>query len=181
MNSENFKTMKKIALLGFTLIMFLFSCNKKDDVGDINNIEVEKYIELLKAGEYEFWELPPFTAEDIPALLQYRNETQMITRFPRNLLSSYGMPECKLGMYVLWTVESIRAVAIKSKYLTGRFPTQNPVLFIRTSDGLQMDNTDESHTVAAKAYFDWWEENKHKDFDVFKNIDPLAETDYRWH
>ena len=164
----------------FILLFSLLSCNK-DDVGDINNIEVDKYIEMLKAGEYEFWELPPFTAEDIPALLQYRNETQMITRFPRNLLSSYGMPECKLGMYVLWTIESIRAVAIKSKYLTGRFPSQNPVLFIRTSDGLQMDNTDESHAVAAKVYFDWRNENKHKDFEEFKNIDPLAETDYRWH
>jgi hypothetical protein len=165
--------MKNFKIL--VLIIFLFSalgCDKDDEV-DMNNIEVEKYIELLKKGEYKSWELPPFTAEDIPTLLQYRNESQMITGFPRNLLSSLGMPECKLGMYVLWTIESIRAVAIKSEYLTGRFPSQNPVLFIRTSD--------ESHAVAAKAYFDWWNENKHKDFDTFKNIDPIAETDYRWH
>lgn len=173
--------MKTFRISVLVILLFsLLSCNK-DDVGDINNIEVDKYIEMLKAGEYEFWELPPFTAEDIPALLQYRNETQMITRFPRNLLSSSGMPECKLGMYVLWTIESIRAVAIKSKYLTGRFPSQNPVLFFGTSEGLQLVNNDESHAVAAKAYFDWWEENKHKDFEAFKNIDPLAKTDYRWH
>jgi translation elongation factor EF-Tu-like GTPase len=173
--------MKTFKILG--LIIFLFSalgCDKDDEI-DIDNIEVEKYIELLKKGEYESWDLPPFTAEDIPALLQYRNETQVITRFPRNLLSSYGMPECKLGMHVLWTIESIRAVAIKSKYLTGRFPSQNPVLALRNSEGIELVNTDESHAVAAKAYFDWWNENKLKDFDEFKNIDPLAETDYRWH
>ena len=38
-----------------------------------------------------------------------------------------------------------------------------------------------SHTMAAKAYFDWWENNKDKKFDDFKNIDPLENTDYKWH
>jgi len=39
----------------------------------------------------------------------------------------------------------------------------------------------ESHQIAAKAYFDWWENNKQKNFNEFKNIDPLKYTDYRWH
>jgi len=172
--------MKKIVLLGFTL-MFLFSCNKKDDEIDINNIDVEKYIELLKAGEYEFLKLPPFTAQDIPALLQYRNENQVITNFPRNMISSLMMPECKLGMYVLWTIEAIRTDLIITEHLLGGFPSQNPVLGLRYSEELQLVTSEESHAIAAKAYFDWWNENKHKDFEEFKNIDPLAETDYRWH
>ena len=172
------KTLKILAL-----IIFLFSalgCDKDDEV-DINNIEVEKYIELLKAGEYEFLKLPPFTAQDIPALLQYRNENQVITNFPRNMISSLIMPECKLGMYVLWTIETIRTDLIKTEHVLGNFPSQNPVLALRNSEGLQLVDNDESHAVAAKAYFDWWNENKHKDFDAFKNIDPLAKTDYRWH
>ncbi|WP_372948415.1 DUF4943 family protein [Mariniphaga sp.] len=165
------------------LIIFLFSalgCDK-DDVVDINNIEVEKYIELLKKGEYKFLKLPPFTAEDIPLLLQYRNENQMITNFPHNMFSSLMIPECKLGMYVLWTIEAIRTDAIKTEHVFGNFPSQNLVLGLRNSEGLELVNSDESHAVAAKAYFDWWNENKHKNFDEFKNIDPLAETDYRWH
>jgi hypothetical protein len=161
--------------------MFLFSCNKKDDVDDINNINVEEFIELLKKGEYKFLKLPPFTAEEIPLLLQYRNENQMITNFPHNMVSSFMVPECKLGMYVLWTIESIRTDAIKTEHVLGSYPSQNPVLALRNSEELQLVDDDESHAIAAKAYFDWWNENKHKDFDEFKNIDPLAETDYRWH
>jgi hypothetical protein len=167
----------------FVLVILFFSlpgCNKDDEV-DIKNIDVEKYIELLKKGEYKFLKLPPFTDEDIPVLLQYRNENQVITNFPRNMISSLMMPECKLGMYVLWTIESIRTDLIKTEHVLGSFPSQNPVLGLRNSEGIELVNTDESHAVAAKAYFDWWNENKHKNFDEFKNIDPLAETDYRWH
>lgn len=29
----------------------------------------------------------------------------------------------------------------------------------------------------AEAYFDWWESNEQKDFGMFNNIDPLADTD----
>ena len=173
--------MKTFRISVLVILLFsLLSCNK-DDVGDINNIEVDKYIEMLKAGEYEFLKLPPFTAQDIPALLQYRNENQVITNFPRNMISSLMMPECKLGMYVLWTIESIRKDLIKTENVLGSFPSQNPVLGLRYSEELQLVTSEESHAVAAKAYFDWWNENKHKDFDAFKNIDPLAETDYRWH
>lgn len=172
------KTFKIVVLI--SLLFSLMSCNK-DDVGDINNIGVEKYIELLKAGEYEFLKLPPFTAQDIPALLQYRNENQVITNFPRNMISSLMMPECKLGMYVLWTIESIRTDLIKTEHVLGSFPSQNPVLGLRNSEELQLVTSEESHAVAAKAYFDWWNENKHKGFEEFKKIDPLAETEYRWH
>ena len=84
-------------------------------------------------------------------------------------------------MYVLWTIESVRAVAINSKYLIMRFPSQNPILAIKDSDESDLVTDNESHEIAAKAYFDWWENNKYKDFDEFKNIDPLIETDYRWH
>jgi len=35
--------------------------------------------------------------------------------------------------------------------------------------------------IAAKAYSDWWENNKQKDFNDFKSIDPLAGTSYKWH
>ena len=40
---------------------------------------------------------------------------------------------------------------------------------------------DASHAAAAKAYYDWWTSNQDTDFDDFKAIDPLEDTDYRWH
>ncbi len=171
-------TLKHLIYLIF--LISLISCDKNDDK-EITNLDVETYIELLKSNQYDSLNLPSFTYNDIPALLQYRNENQIISNFPHNPISSLWGPECKLGMYVLWTIESIRAVSINSEYLIMRFPSQNPILALRNSVELELISDDASHTIAANAYYDWWENNKNKDFDDFKNVDPLENTDYRWH
>ena len=166
----------KILLKSFiivTLIGFL-GCEKQTD-----NPEVETYINQLISGNYESMELPDFNTSDISALLNYRNETTIITDFPCNPISSFWQQECKLGMFVLWTIESIRAVEIDSEYLIGRFPSQNPVLALRDAPELDMVFDDKSHTDAAKAYNDWWN-SIHLFRDKIK-IDPLEDTKYRWH
>jgi len=170
------KTVKTIILL--VAFAGLISCN---DNKEINNLTVDRYVELLKASQYDSTNLPAFTYNDIPALLKYRNETQVITNFPHNGISSLYGPDCKLGMYILWTIESIRAVAIDSKYLIMRFPSQNPILALRDSLGFNLVYDDTSHEIAAKAYYDWWENNKQRNFNEFKNIDPLSGTKYKWH
>ena len=170
------KTLKTFILL--ITFVGLISC---DDNKEISNVTVDKYVELLKANQYDSINLPAFTYNDIPTLLKYRNDTQVITNFPHNGISSLYAPNCTLGMYVLWTIESIRAVSINSKYLIMRFPSQNPILALRDSVDLMLVNDDTSHKIAAKAYFDWWENNKQKNFGEFKDIDPLVETKYRWH
>jgi hypothetical protein len=145
----------------------------------IDNPDVESFINQLKSSSYTDFELPAFQPSDIPALLMYRNESIMIEDFPRNGISSLWMSECKLGMYVLWTIESIRAVEIQSEYLIGRFPSQNPILALRSSDELELVYDDKSHSEAAKAYNDWWHS-----INIFKDkmkIDPLKNTDYKWH
>lgn len=156
------------------------SCDKNEPE-KASNFTVEKYIELLKSNSYDSLNLPAFSYADIPTLLEYRNETQIITNFPHNPISSLFRPECSLRMYVLWTIESIRAVATNSKYLIMRFPSQNPVLALRNATEFQMVTDSVSEIIAAQAYFDWWENNKQKDFNEFKFIDPLVNTDYRWH
>lgn len=171
------KTVKFIIVLVSLIISI--SCDKGNDE-EIKNVNVDQYIALLKSGKYDAVDLPAFSDLDIPALLDYRNETQVITNFPHNMISSLGMPDCKLGMYVLWTIESIRAVAIKSEYLIGRFPSQNPIVQKKEDwSGLEYGN--EVHNIVSQAYFDWWKNNKLKDFNEFKNIDPLKNTDYKWH
>ena len=144
------------------------------------NIDVERYIEMLKSNQYDSSYLPNFTYQDIPALLKYRNETRMITNYPHNPISSLYMPDCKLGMYVLWTIESIRAVAINSKYLIGNFPSQNPILCLRNVSPLTWVYDSKSHEIIAEAYNDWWGNNQLKGFDAFKYLDPLENTEYRW-
>ena len=171
------KTVKLIIVL--VSLAISTSCHKDNDE-DIKNVNVDQYIELLKSGKYDSVDLPAFTCQDIPALLAYRNEAQKITNFPRNGISSYYQQDCTLGLYVLWTIESIRAVAVNSKYLIGRFPSQNPLREKSDYSELFLD-TSKSNEIASKAYYDWWINNTKKDFSEFKNIDPLKNTVYKWH
>jgi hypothetical protein len=89
------------------------------------------------------------------------------------------MLECRLGIFVLWTIESIRAVSIDNPILIMNFPSQNPVLALRHSEELQIVLSESSHDIAAKAYFEWWENNKKKNFDRFNYTDPLKDTEYK--
>jgi len=164
-------------LFGF---LILLSC-KDEDLDPGRNLNVSKYIEALKSNQYHEDKLPEFTAEDIPALLEYVNETQIITDFPRNPISSYYGPECSLGMYVLWTIESIRARSINSEYLVMGFPSQNPILEREDAEGSEFVSAEVSQEPVAEAYFDWWESNKNKDFEEFNHMGPLEELDFRWH
>ena len=163
-----------IKLIILTTLFGLIGCEKQGD-----NPEVETYINQLKSNSYEASELPAFKPSDIPALLKYRNSTLVITNFPHNGISSFWGPDCKLGMYVLWTIESIRAVEINSKYLIGRFPSQNPILALRDAQELDLVYDNKSHEEAAKAYYEWWYSSYKLDDKM--NIDPLENTAYRWH
>lgn len=169
--------MKQVNFIIILIITFsISSCEKQN----VNNLDVETYINLLKSGKYKESELPAFTSLDIPALLEYRNDTLTITDFPHNGISSLYAPECKLGMYVLWTIESIRAVYIESELLIGRFPSQNPILQTKNYYQYPVITTDAtSHMEAAKAYNDWWWTGL-----ILKSkmeIDPLGGTNYEWH
>jgi hypothetical protein len=163
-----------IKLIMLIALFGLIGCEKQK-----SNFEVETYINQLKSNSYKASELPAFKPSDIPALLEYRNSTIVISNFPHNGISSLWGPECKLGMYVLWTIESIRAVEINSKYLIGRFPSQNPILAFRDAPELDLVYDTKSHEVAAKAYYDWWYSSYMLNDKM--NIDPLKDTDYRWH
>ena len=81
---------------------------------------------------------------------------------------------------MLWTVESIRARAIDSEYLIGTFPSQNPI--VENKNNFEwVEQSEDVRATVAESYFSWWEINKSKNFDEFKYIDPLNETELRWH
>lgn len=163
-----------VILVILALVFGIVGCEKQ-----VDNSAVDTYVNQLKSNSYSSSELPVFQPSDIPALLKYRNETIVITNFPHNGISSLWVPECKLGMYVLWTIESIRAVEIKSKYLIGRFPSQNPILALRDSTEIKLVNDDNSQKEAAEAYYHWW--HAIYIFSDKMTTDPLGDTDYKWH
>jgi len=162
----------KCILLFLSLFLISIGCEKQ------NTTEVENYFALLKSGRYDSYDMPEFKPSDIPTLLKYIYYTTSITKFPRNAISSYMKMKCSLGMFVLWTIESIRAVEIQSERLIGRFPSQNPFLQLKvTPFDWVFDNV--AQMVAAKAYNDWWHSDHRFQHKI--KIDPLKDTPYRWH
>jgi hypothetical protein len=169
--TDHMRFMFKLIVL--IILTSLAGCEKSTNPG------VEEYINQLKSNQYTANELPDFQPTEIPAFLNYCNDTRVITNFPHNGISSLWAPECKLGMFVLWTIESIRAVETDSENLIGRFPSQNPILALRNSSRLELVYDDKSQIDAAKAYYDWW--NSSYLLSDKMRIDPLKDTDYRWH
>ena len=137
-------TIKFLLLVVFAAI---YGCERKAD-----NEEVKTYIESLLSGEYVSYELPVFTATDIPDLLNYRDVTTIITKFPRNPISSYYQSECRLGVYVLWTIESIRKVESGNSDLIMRLPSQNSVLALRETHEFMPVTDEQSNRAASEAF-----------------------------
>lgn len=170
----------KASTLSIFLIAILAIFSSCSDNSESPKMSVERYVSQLKAEKYDNTELPNFNANDIEKLLTYRNETQKISNFPRNPISSSITIESTVGMYILWTIESIRARSFGSEFLIGTFPSQNPV--VKNKETLEfVDQTNLIQQEIANSYYDWWESNKSKDFSEFNQIDPLEETVYRWH
>lgn len=163
----------KLFLMILTLAFISMSCEKIT----LENMSVKQYIKLLKTGSYGFIELPPFDSEDIPELLKYVDDTQLIKNFPINPSSSFYVPDCELGIYTLWTIESIRVCSIVADAHPFRFPSGTPTLRFKIADSGVLDS-DIARQAASLAYKDWW--NSNNDFQLIKNTNPLESTEYRW-
>ena len=172
----------KALKLFFVLIPFVVisSCDKKED----SQLSVEQYVKSLKSNKYESLGFPAFTLEDIDELIKFRNENDVITIYPRNPISSFYQGECKLGIYILWTIEAIRTGSINGESWIGSFPSQNPILKLRDfSEGLVFVDNEEANLTASNAYYTWWTLRgiTGASFNAWLNIDPLEGTKYAWH
>ena len=108
----------------------------------------------------------------------------MVNKFPYSPISSYAPvnPEYRLGILVLWTIESIRVFSCDNKKHNYRFPSQHPFVQTRSVPIAWItDNDDRAYETVRQAYVDWWIENSSKSFCDYCNIDPLENTNYRWH
>lgn len=173
------KIIKTLIVMGF--FAALLSCDKNNT--KIYNRDVETYIELLQTNQYEASILPEFSSNEIPTLLQFIHDNSVVNKFPHNPISSYAPPnpEYRLGVLVLWTIESIRVTACNDKHIFG-FPSQHP--FVQTkSEPTEwiINHNDVVYDTIKVAYFNWWNDNKNKKFSNFCNIDPLENTNYSWH
>lgn len=174
-------------LLTVLVIIGLSGCVKDKNIIphriDYPSLDVPSFIDLLKAGRYKTFMLPAFTPADIPELLKYRNETVLIRNFPFNPFSSYSMEECRLGVFVLWTIEGMRSAAESGSekiYDILQFHSLNPMLVVESTKQL-VDVTNEiAHEIVSQKYYDWWTLNEGLDWAELCKINPLEGTGYIW-
>lgn len=162
--------MKKMfihVLLGFLLV----ACNKTDS----ELSPVDSFMNSLKKGKSESFEIPNFTNEDITDLLNHRNDEDKISNFPRNPLSSFYMEEVSIGMYALWNIEAIRMKEIESPdfYL---YASLNPRI-AKINSG-EICDQDEILPKVAVAYLNWW--NSSLPLEEKLQINPLEALNLRW-
>jgi len=160
----------KTFFLIISLIFVATGCEKIT----LDNMSVNKYIKLLKSDSYDYNDLPAFISSDIPELLKYADDGQIITKYPHNPISSLIGEDPRLGVLVLWTVESIR---LSPNGPIGRFPSSIPGFRNKTIQGPLDINI--VHPLVSQAYKTWW--NSSIDFEQLKLINPLENTDYTWH
>ncbi len=170
--------MKYYSIILAVLIIALSGC-RSDEV--TANMDVETYVELLRNNQYQLTTLPDFDPDDIPALLNYRNETDIVTVFPRNPISSFYVAEVELGVLILWSIEYIRVFSGQNDQHEIRFPSLNPILRPINVDESNPVSTEVIHREVASMYYSWWQANIDKDFIVFKGSDPLINSTYAWH
>ncbi len=159
------------------LFIFLMACNVfgSCDKQSREPSAVQIFIETLKENEADRIEAPDFNVGSISELLKYRNDLSKISSFPRNPLSSFYMEEVTIGMYILWTIESIRMKAIDDPdfYL---FASLNPKV-VRASTTEFVDQ-DVILPQVATAYNEWW--NSGLAIAEKLEANPLEKRDLKW-
>jgi len=162
--------MKKTFLLFF--LIATFSCSYTYE-----NMSVLQYMKQLENGTYESYELPLLDKNDIPTLIEYVQNKQIIAKHPTNPISSFICDSVSLGVIAMWTIESIRLTEINNnKSDIYRYPSLNPRLVDTT---YTITNKMELQYIASTCYGNWW--NKSYKSELSKlNDNPLKNTSIRW-
>ncbi len=154
--------------------IMLLSCSKEE----VFNADVESYIKQVKHGEYNANYLPEFSPQEIPILLNAANDFSTINTFPINPISSYAPTRFTVGECLLWTIEHIR-MHYDSYNACNGFPSFIPELKDTTDfNSIKLDTAQLNEAYGL--YRSWWGENKLRDFNDFRKINPLEKSKYRW-
>jgi hypothetical protein len=163
----------KTMLLQFVLFYLLFSCSKINEPTTV----VEKFIEQVKRDKYTADTLPKFSPDAIPVLLQSATDFSKITKFPVNPVTAFRPVKLTVGECLMWTVENIRLNY--GKYTNESFPSFVPELHLKTDINVPR-LTDTQLKEVYNLYYNWWSNNKVKDFEEFRTKNPLQDSAYVW-
>lgn len=174
--------MKKFLLVLLLIIVgaVQMGCNNGELIYD--DPDVKLFVKQLKAGTYQtkspqgYVEVPLFTEEHIPELLNYVEDLTIIPSFPMPPISSYFGEKIRLGESLLWIIESIRLghpASLGCKMVYANADNYEGIYFL----------SDEEVLEVAQLYKNWWE------FRSFPKTrwsvdpcydDPLCRSGYRW-
>lgn len=172
--------MKKawMILLAAWMIVAITGCS--EEKLDYYNPDVALFVKQLKAGNYNtknekgMIEVPHFAEKDIPALLKYSEDLDIIPSFPSAYNGNSG--KIRLGECILWTVEGIRLgfpASLGCKMVQANAQNYEAVYFLSNEEVLD----------AAARYRRWWESRQYPR--TAWTIDPcydepLCGSGYRW-
>jgi len=149
--------------------------------------QIDTLISQLKNDQYapsNRFAIPDLKWEDIPKLLAVGNDPAKITKFTMNPYSSVIQEDCYLGIYALWLIESIRiSNGIPVIDPLKRFPSERPVLFVKTEGSKFLSlfsNTADHMETAYNAYDRWWEKVKTMEPGAACKINPLDSCNVHW-
>ncbi len=153
-----------------------------EEVLDYHDPDVRLFVKQLKAGTYNtqspegFVEVPCFTAEHIPELLQYVDDLTLISSFPLPPITSYYEGKTRLGECIMWIIESLRIgmyASLGTRMVYANAESYEGIYFLSDQDVLQ----------AAERYRLWWEHMNypHTEWTLSPCLnDPLCGSGYRW-
>lgn len=172
--------MKKTWMLLFAVLVVFAFTNCSEETLDYNNPDVGLFVKQLKAGSYHtkndkgVVEVPHFTEKDIPELLSYAENLDVIPAFPSVYNTNSG--KIRLGECILWVVEGIRLgfpASMGCKMVEANAGNYEAIYFL--SDAEVLD--------AAARYRRWWENRQYPrtawTIDPCYN-EPLCGSGYRW-
>lgn len=163
-------------LLGSFFILLIHGCDTKID--SIPKNQVEEYIFELQANQYQEFKFPSFSASHISQLLEFGNETIPTRTFPHNPVVCYMTEaETKVGVVVLWTIESIRRSFLEdSEELI--YPSADPLLIMNDPQNEDYNYYHGYHIKAYEAYKKWWQ--LELPLGEKMKINPLGDSTLKW-
>jgi hypothetical protein len=165
----------RLATLAIIVVFFLPFTSCKDSF-DINDPDVDKFVELVKAGKYQEhqdygYELPSFTFSQLEDLFKYVDDVSEVSYYPTNPISSaYTMPKY-LSECILWTIEGIR---MEVRYVS----LQPHMLKVEEEEFTRL--TPQEILEVAAIYKSWWADYKSAPSETLKQKDLLEDTPYMW-
>lgn len=158
--------MKFIFLLLSVISLSVGACKKNKT--DNNKDSADKYVSLLVANKYPKYDIiPKLDKEDIDLLLKHANNSNVIENYPIPAFSAAAYGPQKVGMIILYTVESIR---LQRPVGASSRPYVTDTAAQRKADLAEV----------AQHYISWWNKNKDKTAEELKNISPFEGTALTW-